>query len=793
MEHRTADELTNAWKKGAEGDGGEEEDALRFRVFLDPAPGADAHAHAALLDDVARVLAAFVAARAERYLWHREPLTIERAARRPPGEEAHLAGEVRYGGNVEDEWLGVWLLLELTAAFPALGVTAEDAQDGQLLLIEAAHVLPDWLSPETAGNRVLLRGGHVLLASPEHAPETAGDGASLAAVLAGARAGTVRAHAPITEAVRARLQGYPGAALALATHRKRLVLPLPAARALAAAPWLVSRAVDALCARDALSMRAAAKMERLAPKVHPSVRVSVRLSRFHYAQLCSQRLTPPRAAGFELPPPSHPAHERAALSAKLVVGLEMLLSDEAAAEARAAKRRPPASRATKAAQAAAVEAEALQLDASRVTACARALRGASAAVAADTAAEEEAMGAMIAAWSRAQLPVGPLEGEERPLGALPSARAAFEAAQLMGPAHSDARGQGSVEGQGAEGVASWAKLAAHLPPAAEGRAAGGDAESDDDGWMALDPTDLDQLMAERAGQLPDQLRAAAASSAAGEAGGEADPVAQLMEGLSAFMAGSSGVDGVEAFEAASAQQAARSGAGEGGQEAGASWAKKGFLHPPGSKGQAGKPAGTPAGPALPAREPTPGRGTAGAARAEESPFSPVELDSARIALLLEQLGASGGVPAGARGLGEEEEGSSSGVDSGDDENDDESGEEGGGEGGGGGGAAELRELMAAMDSELDCSVAQPRAGAQPASGGARAAGAQAGYAQAQPRRKAAPELELEVATNMLAALEVEGGMAGPASSLLASLGIVLPPNEGARGSGSGTDPFSLDE
>jgi hypothetical protein len=160
-ELRTADELTNAWKKGGDGDG-EEEDALRFRVFVDPAPGADAHAHAALLDDVARVLAAHVAARAKRYLWHREPITIERAARRPPGEEVHLAGELRYGDNVEDEWFGVWLLLELTAAFPALGVTAEDAQDGQLLLIEAAHVLPDWLSPESAGNRVLLRGGNVL-------------------------------------------------------------------------------------------------------------------------------------------------------------------------------------------------------------------------------------------------------------------------------------------------------------------------------------------------------------------------------------------------------------------------------------------------------------------------------------------------------------------------------------------------------------------------------------------------------------------------------------------------------
>lgn len=113
----------------------------------------------------------------------------------------HLWGSVSFGDNIEDEWLVVWLLLELTRAFP---VTARWAgwctalqqvhlqpgepsraqllqcstprmpaaasacrrvwdNDGEFLLIEAAYGLPRWLKPETAQNRLWLHGGVVHL------------------------------------------------------------------------------------------------------------------------------------------------------------------------------------------------------------------------------------------------------------------------------------------------------------------------------------------------------------------------------------------------------------------------------------------------------------------------------------------------------------------------------------------------------------------------------------------------------------------------------------------------------
>lgn len=65
----------------------------------------------------------------------------------------HLRGLTNYGDSVEDEWLIVHILRELTKQFPDLWVKVVDT-DGEFLLIEAANALPRWLNPEIADNRV---------------------------------------------------------------------------------------------------------------------------------------------------------------------------------------------------------------------------------------------------------------------------------------------------------------------------------------------------------------------------------------------------------------------------------------------------------------------------------------------------------------------------------------------------------------------------------------------------------------------------------------------------------------
>ncbi len=72
---------------------------------------------------------------------------------RPDTHPLHIFGKTCYQDNVEDEWLIVYLLFELSRLHPQLVVTVTDS-DGQFLLIEAAHHLPKWLKPETSENRV---------------------------------------------------------------------------------------------------------------------------------------------------------------------------------------------------------------------------------------------------------------------------------------------------------------------------------------------------------------------------------------------------------------------------------------------------------------------------------------------------------------------------------------------------------------------------------------------------------------------------------------------------------------
>lgn len=57
---------------------------------------------------------------------------------------------------MEDEWVIVYLLRELSKEFEDLWIKVGDS-DGEFLLIEAAGTLPAWLEPEIADNRVRKR------------------------------------------------------------------------------------------------------------------------------------------------------------------------------------------------------------------------------------------------------------------------------------------------------------------------------------------------------------------------------------------------------------------------------------------------------------------------------------------------------------------------------------------------------------------------------------------------------------------------------------------------------------
>lgn len=67
-----------------------------------------------------------------------------------------LRGRTNYGDSIEDEWVIVFILRELTKKHKDLWVKVMDS-DGEFLLVEAAGTLPGWLEPEVADNRVSLQ------------------------------------------------------------------------------------------------------------------------------------------------------------------------------------------------------------------------------------------------------------------------------------------------------------------------------------------------------------------------------------------------------------------------------------------------------------------------------------------------------------------------------------------------------------------------------------------------------------------------------------------------------------
>lgn len=71
-----------------------------------------------------------------------------------------LRGRTNYGDSVEDEWLIVFILRELSYKFSDAWIRIIDT-DGEFLLIEAANVLPPWLNPEVADFRVSLARSHL--------------------------------------------------------------------------------------------------------------------------------------------------------------------------------------------------------------------------------------------------------------------------------------------------------------------------------------------------------------------------------------------------------------------------------------------------------------------------------------------------------------------------------------------------------------------------------------------------------------------------------------------------------
>ncbi|EAQ92198.1 hypothetical protein CHGG_00433 [Chaetomium globosum CBS 148.51] len=296
---------------------------------------------------------------AKDYIWQREPFKLEAKTQKGLGL-SYLHGITHYGDNVEDEWLIVYLLRELSKTYPQLWIRVSDS-DGEFLLIEAAKVTPKWLSPENDGNRVWIHDGKLLIIPLADPTTTTSKPLSLPEAIKTIKTSppSTLIHSPLVEAESFyRLEKYP-AQITTALHHALATIPRKLAHILHLRPKAVAPATEAFYLRDPRALK-----PLLFPTPSPSpaattqqqqqganngltfpptdlVTISVRFSKVLYAQLKSQHFAPPPAwtpafraveagtgAGAGAADASGPEAAKAKALARLELGMKLTIGFE---------------------------------------------------------------------------------------------------------------------------------------------------------------------------------------------------------------------------------------------------------------------------------------------------------------------------------------------------------------------------------------------------------------------------------------------------------------------------------
>ena len=244
-----------------------------------------------------------------------------------------LSGRTEYGDSVEDEWVVVWLLRELTKKFDDLWVKITDS-DGEFLLIEASGTLPAWLEPDVAENRVWIQNGGLVVIRPETAAKSRRATEKLtlqeARNIVLQKPTRLLRSASIQEEAFYRLRNYP-AKIKENMHHAIARLPRKIVFLLRQKPAYIAPAVEAFYLRDPIALKPLQTKGSLDQLTFPPtdlVTVSVKVPRVAYAQLKSQDFLVPAVWDGKMPSKSEAEdYVRAEIGMKIACGFEMLVSD----------------------------------------------------------------------------------------------------------------------------------------------------------------------------------------------------------------------------------------------------------------------------------------------------------------------------------------------------------------------------------------------------------------------------------------------------------------------------------
>ncbi|PKS07079.1 hypothetical protein jhhlp_005676 [Lomentospora prolificans] len=267
------------------------ENCVEYAIFLLPeVPGDGARKLLSTLESIRKETLELAAQLTKDFIWQREEfsLTIKHGT-----GLIYLHGVTDYGDSVEDEWLIVFILREVSKLYPQTWIRVWDA-DGEFLLVEAANVIPKWLSPAIDSNRSWIHNEKLYIIPPD---EILAGPLSLTDALGRVKSNSSSLfHSPkVDKEAFYRLEKYPNY-IGLSLHQAKVKIPRKLAHILHKQPKAVAPAVEEFYLRDAVAMRNIMSDSyglRFPPE--DFVIVSVRFTKVLYAQLCSQRFpTPPR-------------------------------------------------------------------------------------------------------------------------------------------------------------------------------------------------------------------------------------------------------------------------------------------------------------------------------------------------------------------------------------------------------------------------------------------------------------------------------------------------------------------
>ncbi|KAG5758881.1 hypothetical protein H9Q72_012986 [Fusarium xylarioides] len=289
--------------------------------FIDPQ--VDVRKQLAQIENVRKSAIELATTLTKDYIWQKDEFNL---TLKNENGLLYLHGITDYSDAVEDEWLIVYILRELSKSHPNLWIRVFDT-DGEFLLVEAANVLPRWLNPEIDNNRAWINKGSLLLIPVKDEEGLRARNIELpdaVQVIKTKRDALVHSGFVEAEAFY-RLEKYPGQ-ISESLHHSLITIPRKLAYILHSLPKSVAPAVEEFYLRDPIALkRVISPTQPLTFPPEDLITVSVRFSKVLFAQLRSQRFDAPPSWGEVLRKAQKeaPSGEADTVMARLDIGMKL--------------------------------------------------------------------------------------------------------------------------------------------------------------------------------------------------------------------------------------------------------------------------------------------------------------------------------------------------------------------------------------------------------------------------------------------------------------------------------------